>query len=186
MIGLRGKINKKVSFGNPICFCVFHSGVPLLRNNRDPGVDCWWAEAWNASCCPGAASGSAEFTVQSRELSGIDTQLRGVKLSSRSDLCWLSLKPRTAIILGRDWGTPQLALNWFEDATSPITFPCDNNNIEDSLIFSNIRPLTHSYSVWFSVGVHCKHTYVCCSREITAHVLKKREFLLNEASICFW
>lgn len=40
MIGLSGKRNRKVSFGNPICFCVLKSGVPLLCDSRGPGVDC--------------------------------------------------------------------------------------------------------------------------------------------------
>lgn len=102
MIGLRGKRSKKVCLETLYASVFLKSGVPSFCDNRDPGVDCWWAEAWNASCCAGAASGSAEFTVESHELSGIDTQSREAKLSSGSDLCWLWLRPRGAIILQQD------------------------------------------------------------------------------------
>lgn len=53
---------------------------------------------------------------------------------------------------------PQLTLNGFEETTSPITFPCDDSDIEDSLICSNCRPLTYYNSIWFNVDVHQKHT----------------------------
>lgn len=80
-----------------------NSGVPLLCDNRDPGVDCVGEpQAWEASCCPGEASGSAEFSVESHELSGIDTQSRVVKPSSCSDLCRLWWRPRASITLLRD------------------------------------------------------------------------------------
>lgn len=109
----------------------------------------------------------AEFTMESRQLSGIDTRSRGVTLSSGAELCWLWLKPRGSIILQWDCVHSSAKPKLISGGRFTSNLPCDNNNIEDLLICSNCRLLTLYYSIWFSVDVHQKHT------NMNAFVLKR-------------
>lgn len=131
------------------------SGVPSLCDNRDPGVDCVGEprpEMPPAVLEQDQDQQSSPWKVVRHTVDGSKAELR----------LWFMLTLITATRLHYSSEdtvcTPQLTLNWFEETTSPITFPGDDSNIEDSLICSNCRPLTHYYSIWFSVDVHQKHT----------------------------
>lgn len=119
---------------------------------------------------------AAEFTAESRELSSTDS----VQGSSDGLRVWMMVtfikaaRLYYSLFFRGSVCSPQLTWNWFEEASSPITSPCDGNT-DDSLICYNYRPLTYYYFILFSVDTQQKHTYDVRDAPENASFVLKRE-----------